>query len=69
MMIQGNVNSYLSFGIKMFSGMKAMNEQKLREIEDEWHRSKNYPRKKKKAVRKRLLVEYSIFSYAKNIFT
>jgi len=61
------MNRYLMIG-HMFSEMQPNYEQKLREIEEEWVRSMSYPRKKKKAVRKRLLVDYSIFSYAKNMF-
>jgi hypothetical protein len=36
------------------------NENKKQEILDEWERSKNYPRKKKKRVRKELQVDWSI---------
>lgn len=54
---------YLSFGLGFVSMIQAQKEQRLREIEEEWDRSKQYPRKKKKAVRKRLLIDYQIFSY------
>ncbi len=59
---------YLSFAIGMAQDMQQRNELKLVEIEEEWWKSAEYPRKKKKAVRKRLIVEYNIFSYAKDIF-
>ena len=45
------------------SSMKINNERKLEEIREEWRKSANYPRKKKKKVRKRLNLEYSIFSW------
>lgn len=40
-------------------------EQKLHreKILDEWENSKNYPRKKKKAVRKGLLIEWQIANW------
>lgn len=56
---------YLSFGIAMMQDMQEKNEQKLEEIQEEWFRSMEYPRKKKKRVRRRLLLEWSIFSWAK----
>jgi len=45
------------------STMRGNNEEKLKEIREEWQRSKNYPRKKKKKVRKRLQLDYQIFSW------
>ena len=62
------MNGFLAYGLAMVSEMQQRNEEKLREIEEKWWESAKYPRKKKKAVRKRLLVEYNIFSYAKNMF-
>jgi hypothetical protein len=56
---------YLSFGISMMQGIMRQNEQKLEEIQDEWVGSMEYPRKKKKRIRRRLLLEWSIFSWAK----
>ena len=61
------MHSFLAQGLAMFHEMKERNETKLREIEDEWQRSRSYPRKKKKAVRKHLMLEYRIFSYANEI--
>ncbi len=59
---------FLAYGLSMVAAMQQRNEEKLREIEEEWVRSMEYPRKKKKKVRKHLQLEYSIFSYAKNMF-
>ena len=59
---------YLLMGMGLLQGMQERNKQKLDEITDEWIKSASYPRKKKKRVRKRLLVEYSIFSYAEDMF-
>lgn len=43
--------------------MKQLNKQKLEEIYQKWEESKNFPRKKKKRVRKDLLLSYSIFKH------
>jgi len=59
---------YLSFAVGMMHDMQEKNEQKLEEIQDEWVRSMDYPRKKKKRVRKRLLIDWSIFSWAKETY-
>ena len=44
--------------------MKEKNKQKLDEISRKFIESKNYPRKKKKLVRKHLNLEYSLFKWA-----
>ena len=59
---------YLAFGISMMQDMQRKNEEKLEEIQAEWWRSMEYPRKKKKMVRKHLLLEWSIFSWAKETY-
>jgi hypothetical protein len=47
----------------MFSSMTSELKEKQKENKErilkEWHKSKDYPRKKKKRVRKRLNLEYS----------
>ena len=62
------MHSILLQGLSWMHDLNVRNEQKLKEIQEEWWESASYPRKKKKRVRKRLLVEYSIFSYAKDMF-
>lgn len=63
------MHSILLHGLSMMYDLEVSNEKKLQEIQEEWWESANYPRKKKKKVRKHLLLEYSIFSYAKNMFS
>ena len=48
--------------------MKQKNSDKIEEILEEWRKTKNYPRKKKKAVRKELQLNYSIFKWADETF-
>jgi hypothetical protein len=59
---------YLGFAISMMQEMSERNEQKLKEIQEEWWKSMEYPRKKKKTVRKHLLLEWSIFSWSKETY-
>lgn len=46
----------------MFIGMQQSNEERKKCILDEWNKSKDYPRKLKKKVRKRLKIDYNIAS-------
>jgi hypothetical protein len=43
---------------------KQKNKQKIEDILQKYRESVNYPRKKKKLVRKHLQLEYSIFKWA-----
>lgn len=43
----------------MMDSVEINQEKWKQEIRDEWEKSKNYPRKKKKQVRKRLLIDWS----------
>ena len=52
--------SVVMYGMGMMEITKAQNEKRKKEILEEWEKSKNYPRKKKKMVRKRLQLDYSI---------
>ena len=63
------ISAYLAFAgpvIAEMSEMKSKNEKKIEEVLDEWRKTKNYPRKKKKAVRKRLQLDYSLFKWMGN---
>ena len=53
------------------NNIKEMKENfngRIKEIYEEWEKSKNYPRKKKKKTRKRLLIDYSVFSWGIDMF-
>ena len=57
--MSGNyINGLVAFGHTNIAIVKANQEEHKKRIIDEWHNSKNYPRKKKKLVRKRLNIEY-----------
>jgi len=54
------LSAYLMMGMGMMESLKAKSEEKKKWILEEWERSKNYPRKKKKRVRKELQLDWSI---------
>ena len=54
------LGAYMMMGLSMMNDMKTQSEQRKKEILAEWERSKNYPRKKKKQVRKELQLNWSI---------
>lgn len=58
-----NMNNILMFAMMMDESAKNMNKQTLADIQEEWERSKDYPRKKKKKVRKDLEFRRMIFSH------
>ncbi len=41
------------------------NNEKLDQIRQDWHDSKKFPRKKKKAMRKRILQDWYLFNWCK----
>ena len=57
------VAGMMMFGLGMMESIKAKSEEKKEWILAEWERSKNYPRKKKKKVRKSLLLDWSIANW------
>jgi len=61
--MNGILGSYLMMGMNMLNEIKTQQENHKKEILVRWQESKNFPRKKKKMVRKRLELEYSIASY------
>lgn len=57
------ITNFLSIGITMLKDMKASNELWKDRIRKQWKESQNYPRKKKKKVRKKLMFEWQIANY------
>lgn len=57
------VAGMMMFGLSMMEGIQTQQEEKKKWILEEWERSKNYPRKKKKRVRKELNLDWSIASW------
>ena len=58
--LKGVLGAYVMMGLSMMENMSAMSEDRKREILAKWEESKNYPRKKKKQVRKELQLDWSI---------
>jgi hypothetical protein len=54
------LGAYLMMGMNMMNDMKTQSEERKKLILAEWRKTKNYPRKKKKRVRKELQLDYSI---------
>ena len=63
MSIPVGTGAYLMFGLTMMSQMEANMDEWKDRIRKEWENSKNYPRKKKKRVRKELLLDWSIANW------
>jgi len=64
-----NFNSLLAFAVPMMEEMEDMkkkNDVKIEEILAEWRKTKTYPRKMKKKVRRRLQLDYSLFKWMGN---
>jgi len=57
------VAGMMMFGLSMMEGIQTQQEEKKKWILEEWERSKNYPRKKKKRVRKELNLDWSIANW------
>jgi hypothetical protein len=60
MKLNGVVGAYVMMGLAMMENMQTQNEKRKEEILAEWEKSKNYPRKKKKCVRKELQLDWNI---------
>lgn len=54
------LGAYLMMGMNMMNEMKTQSEERKEYILAEWRKTKNYPRKKKKRVRRELQLDYSI---------
>lgn len=50
-------------GLSMMNDIESKSEEQKKEILLEWEKSKNYPRKKKKRVRKELNLDWAIASW------
>ena len=59
-----SLNKYIGMALGMAAMVEVTNEQWKDEILEKWEESKNFPRKKKKKVRKRLLLEWSAASWS-----
>lgn len=57
------LNMYLTIGLSFMNEMETQNEEWKKRIRDEWKKSQNYPRKKKKRVRKELILDWSIANW------
>lgn len=57
------INFYMAMGLSFMNEIETRNEEWKKRIRDEWEKSKNYPRKKKKRVRKELLIDWSIANW------
>lgn len=63
------LSTYLSFAGPVMEELFSVEEKQKewkKKIQVEWHKSKEYPRKKKKRVRKELILDWKIASW--NIF-
>lgn len=54
---------YTSMAIGFMNEIEIHNDEWKKRIRDEWEKSKNYPRKKKKRVRKELILNWSIANW------
>jgi len=62
-MISYKVKGILAMGLAMMSEMQQQRDDWNDRIITEWHKSANYPRKKKKRVRRGLMLEWSLSNY------
>jgi len=63
MSIPVGTGAFLMFGMGHYANMQSNMEEWKKRILKEWENSKNYPRKKKKRVRKELQLDWSIACY------
>ena len=61
--LKGMLGAYVMMGLGMMEAINSKSEEKKKWILEEWERSKNYPRKKKKRVRKELQLDWSIANW------
>ncbi len=64
-----NFNSLVGFFIPFFlmmDNIEEENKKKVQEAIDLYHKSKQYPRKIKKQMKKRALIDYALFSSLNN---
>lgn len=57
------IKGLLSYGLSLMVEMKKRNEEWKERILKEWDESKNLPRKKKKAKRKELKVDWAVANW------
>jgi len=59
-----SLHKYVGLAVGMMATMEVSQEKWKDEILEKWEESKNFPRKKKKKERKRLLLEWSAASWS-----
>jgi len=57
------LGGYLMMGMSMMEDMKTQSEERKELILAEWRKTKDYPRKKKKRVRKELQLDWAIANW------
>jgi hypothetical protein len=57
------ITTYLTFATDFMLEMHESNATWKKRIREDWEKTKKYPRKKKKRIRKDLLISWSIASY------
>lgn len=62
-MIKSILSAYMTMGLSIMNDIQSKSEEKKAEILLEWEKSKNYPRKKKKRIRKELNLDWVIASW------
>ena len=69
-MNEGNniLKTFIGMGLALKAQMDIGYEEKMDELRQRWQRSRQLPRKKKKAERKDILLTASILDYGKNLF-
>lgn len=63
------MKDYFQYPLAEIMFVREMSKAKKEEVLKKWIESEKLPRKKKKAVRKRLLIQYEIFSYGESLFS
>jgi len=61
--MKDTLNNWLRLGMSMIDDINSRNELEKDKIREEWSKSRKYPRKKKKKVRKELLLDWRIASW------
>jgi hypothetical protein len=57
------INFHMAMALSFMNELETQNKEWKKRILDEWEKSKNYPRKKKKRVRKELQLDWSIANW------
>lgn len=63
------MEDYFHYVLAEIMFVKEMSKAKKEEVLKKWIESEKLPRKKKKAIRKRLKMQYEIFSFGESLFS